>query len=225
MPTSEWTVKVASVPDEFEQIHRLNYRTFVEEIPQHPPNPERRLVDRFHAENTYCIALVGTRVTGMLAIRGKRPFSLDSKVADLDHWLPPDSRPCEIRLLSVEPRYRKSALFATLLRFAVDECLRAGYTLAVISGTTRQARLYSHMGFVPFGGLVGTPAAPYQPMLLSLCAAQPLLNRLRLDCPAATGGCVSIPVDSDLERVSRTAERFGIARRFRDVDESPGLTP
>ena len=186
MPTSRWTVKVASNPEEFEQIHRLNYRTFVEEIPQHPPNAERRLVDRFHAENTYCIGLDGTRVAGMLAIRGKRPFSLDSKVADLDRWLPPDCRPCEIRLLAVEPRYRRGGLFATLLRFALNECLRAGYTLAAISGTTRQARLYAHMGFVPFGGLVGTPDAPYQPMLLSLRAAQPLLARLRCEPVGST---------------------------------------
>ncbi len=44
--------KVAATPDEFEAIHALNYRTFVEEIPQHSPNGERRLVDKFHAENT-----------------------------------------------------------------------------------------------------------------------------------------------------------------------------
>ena len=32
--------RIAREPWEFEQIHRLNYRTFVEEIPQHPPNPK-----------------------------------------------------------------------------------------------------------------------------------------------------------------------------------------
>jgi hypothetical protein len=40
--------KVASEDSEFEQIHRLNYRTFVEEIPQHGPNPDCTLVDRFN---------------------------------------------------------------------------------------------------------------------------------------------------------------------------------
>ncbi len=34
--------KIASGESEFEQIFRLNYKTFVEEIPQHPPNPETR---------------------------------------------------------------------------------------------------------------------------------------------------------------------------------------
>ena len=42
--------KYASEDHEFEQIHRLIYQAFVEEIPQHPPNPERRMVDPFHAE-------------------------------------------------------------------------------------------------------------------------------------------------------------------------------
>jgi hypothetical protein len=32
------TYKIASEPWEFEQIHRLNYRTFVEEIPLHVSN-------------------------------------------------------------------------------------------------------------------------------------------------------------------------------------------
>ena len=30
--------KIASEESEFEQIFRLNYKTFVEELPQHPPN-------------------------------------------------------------------------------------------------------------------------------------------------------------------------------------------
>ena len=36
---AELVFKVASADWEFEQIHRLNYRTFVEEIPQHASNP------------------------------------------------------------------------------------------------------------------------------------------------------------------------------------------
>src|SRR5690606_34110935 len=43
-----------------------------------------------------------------------------------------------------------------------------GYNLGLISGTLRQARLYEHMGFVPFGPLTGTAEAPYQPMYITL---------------------------------------------------------
>ena len=59
---------------EIEQIHRLNYRTFVVEIPQHQPSPAQRLVDKFHGENTYLICLNHQKLVGMLAVRGHRPF-------------------------------------------------------------------------------------------------------------------------------------------------------
>lgn len=164
----ELVFRVASEAWEFEQVHRLNYRTFVEEIPQHAPNPEGRLVDRFHSENTYIVCLQGTTLVGMLAVRGSRPFSLDSKVPQLDQYLPAGRIPVEVRLLSVEKAFRRSSLFTQLFEYTVRHCLSEGYDLAVISGTTRQLRLYRHLGFVPFGPLVGTAEASYQPMYLTL---------------------------------------------------------
>ncbi len=160
--------KIASEDWEIELVHRLNYQTFVEEIPQHAPNLEGRLVDRFHAENTYLIALDGERLAGMLALRRNRPFSLDSKVPELDRYLPPDRTPIEVRLLAVAPEYRKSHVFTELFEQVVRYCISEGFDLAIISGTTRQLRLYRHIGFVPFGPVVGTPDAPYQPMYLTL---------------------------------------------------------
>src|SRR5687768_18432872 len=81
--------KIATEPHEFEQIHRLNYRTFVEEIPQHQPNESELLVDRFHDNNTYVVSMLGDVVVGMICARDTRPFSLDAKVPQLDSYLPP----------------------------------------------------------------------------------------------------------------------------------------
>ncbi len=167
-PAPGLVFKVAAEDWEFEQIHRLNYRTFVEEIPQHAPNEEGRLVDRFHAENTYIIGLSERRLVAMLALRGRRPFSLDAKLPNLDAYLPQGRAPVEVRLLAVEPEFRKTVVFAQLFEHAVRFCLAEGYDVALISGTTRQAKLYRHIGFVPFGPLVGTDQAAYQPMLLTL---------------------------------------------------------
>ena len=160
--------KLASEDWEFEQIHRLNYRTFVEEIPQHAPNPDGRLVDRFHAENTYVICLHERQLIGMLAVRAQRPFSLDSKVSQLDQYLPAGRIPVECRLLCVEREFRKTTVFTQLFELTVRYCMSEGYDLAVISGTTRQLRLYRHLGFIPFGAVVGTEEASYQPMFLTL---------------------------------------------------------
>ena len=156
--------KIATEPEEFEQIHRLNYRTFVEEIPQHPPNETRMLVDKFHDENTYVICLHHERVVGMVAVRDRRPFSLDGKLDDLDRYLPPHQKPVEVRLLAVEPEYRRGPVFAGLLQRGLKHGLKRGYDLVVISGTVRQLQLYKHLGFVPFGPLIGSEGARYQPM-------------------------------------------------------------
>lgn len=159
--------KIATEPYEFELIHRLNYRTFVEEIPQHVANPEKRLVDRFHDENTYIICMGGKELVGMIALRGQRPFSLDFKLDNIDSYLPTNSKPLEIRLLAIDPRYRKtSVLFGMVLR-GVEMTSARGYDIALISGTTRQTNLYQHFGFKPFGPLVGTPEAMFQPMYLT----------------------------------------------------------
>jgi aspartate aminotransferase-like enzyme/GNAT superfamily N-acetyltransferase len=161
------TFKIATEPEEFEQIHRLNYRTFVEEIPQHRPNEEGRLVDRFHDENTYLICVCENRVVGMLAVRDRRPFSLDLKLPNLDTYLPPAKSMCEIRLLAVEPEFRTGRVFRGLALELARYALRKGYDLALISGTTRQIKLYRHLGFIPFGPLVGAPGAQFQPMYMT----------------------------------------------------------
>ena len=160
--------RVASTPEEFAQIYRLNHQTFAEEIPQHAPSEDGLLRDRFDAENTYVVAVRGDRVVGMIAVRGRRPFSLDAKLPDLDAHLPPAQAVCEVRLLAVERAHRTGIVFRGLVAQLADVCLERGYDLVLISGTTRQLRLYRHLGFVPFGPLVGSPEAQYQPMYLTL---------------------------------------------------------
>lgn len=159
--------KIADLPDEFEAIHRLNHRTFAQEIPQHPADPTGRLIDRFHSENTYAICLDGDSVVGMVAGRDRRPFSLDGKVSGLDGHLPGGRRPVEIRLLAVEPAYRRGPILARLIGLIGEHFARLGCDLALISGTTRELGMYSRMGFVPFGPLVGRPGAQFQPMFLT----------------------------------------------------------
>ena len=162
------TYKIADTQDEFDQIHRLNYETFVQEIPQHPRNPDGVLVDKFHEENTYLVCLDGDTLAGMLAVRGKRPFSLDAKLPNLDTYLPPCHSVCEIRLLAVRKEYRFTVVFSRLAAFMAAFCGEKEYDMVVISGTVRQIKLYRHIGFTPFGPVVGTPEAHYQPMYMAV---------------------------------------------------------
>lgn len=159
--------KIASEPWEFEQIHKLNYKTFVEEIPQHEKNPEGMLVDKFHNENTYAICLHGDKVVGMVSVRGKRPFSLDKKMENLDSYLPKNSSICEIRLLAVEKEFRNGAVFKGLLDILKSYCLGAGYNVGIISGYLDRLPLYKSMGFETFGPVVGENDTRFQPMLVT----------------------------------------------------------
>lgn len=162
---AEICYKIAHEEWEFEAIHRLNHETFAEEIPQHGRHPDGRLVDKFHAQNTYLIALKGNELLGMMALRTQRPFSLDSKLEDINGYLPPGRQWCEVRLLSVKREWRKHGrIFWGLLQLLCRHVKTCGIDAGVISGTLRQWKLYQHMGFVPFGPLVGSAEARFQPM-------------------------------------------------------------
>jgi len=161
-------IKLATEPFEFEQIYALNHETFAEEIPRYAAVPTRRLVDRFDSENTYVIGLRDRRLVGMVAIRGTRPFSLDERLADLDAYLPPRRSVCELRLLAIDRRDRRGRLLPLLLDAVWRHAIACGYDLAVISGIVQQQKLYAHLGFEPFGPLIGTPEAQFQPMMLTL---------------------------------------------------------
>lgn len=170
--TSSGGLTFARAADPFvlEQIYRLNYKTFVEEIPQHEPNADRRLVDQFDAENTYFVCLDGNTVIGMIAVRDRRPFSLDRKIANLDDYLPDARSICEFRLAAIEQDHRSTMVFIGLA-----ECLMAhrdakGYDLALISAVEHRVPLYQRIGFVPFADPVGQAGARFQPMYLTLDA-------------------------------------------------------
>jgi aspartate aminotransferase-like enzyme/GNAT superfamily N-acetyltransferase len=171
--------RLASAAWEFEAIHRLNYQTFVEEIPQHAANPERRLVDRFHAENTYAIGVDGDTVVAMVAGRCQRPCSLEQKLPDLNSHLPPHRKLVEVRLLAVAPAWRKQAVFVRLAGLLARHFRELGCDLAIISGTDRELKLYGQLGFRAFGPMVGTAGARYQPMYLTLTAFETHAATLR----------------------------------------------
>jgi len=130
-------------------VHTLNYKTFVEEIPLHKPNREKKLADKFHEENTYiiCVHLERRILAGMIVFRDQRPFSLDSKLENFDSFLPDDGRSlCEIRLLAVEEEYRYTRISQGLIAHLAGHEIDCGHDLAGISGTVRQSKLHKYLG-------------------------------------------------------------------------------
>jgi len=172
--------KVATEVAEFEQIHALNYQTFVNEIPQHQQDSSGKLVDKFHPENTYVICIIDNLVVAMIALRDKRPLSLDQKIKGLEFYLPSFKSILEYRLLAVKKEYRNTAIFTGIMKKAFELAMAGGYDIAVISGTTRQSRLYQHLGFKPFADPVGKRGALYQPMYIDIAAAIQLRDRSKI---------------------------------------------
>ncbi len=159
--------KIANKDWEFQEIHKLNYETFVEEIPQHESNSTGLLVDKFHNENTYIVCLNEHGLAGMIAVRDKRPFSLDNKLKDLDDHLPGSRSLCELRLLAIRKKYRKKKVIKGLFKYLARYCENNYYDLAVISASIKELSLYKRLGFTKFGPLVGKNGASFQPMYLT----------------------------------------------------------
>ncbi len=161
--------KIAHTEAEFEEIARLNYETFVEEIPQHEANSARKKVDRFHPENTYIVVYKGLELIGMLAFRDQRPFSIDEKIGEVERYLPKEisTKLCEIRLLAVKKAYRTGRVLLKLTQALTAFAYEKGYSAAVISGTTREEKLYKQMGFTQFAPATGTEDALFLPMVLT----------------------------------------------------------
>ena len=171
--------KIANTQEEYEQIFKLNYETFVDEIPQHKKNETKKLKDKFHDKNIYIIAKKENEVIGMISLSDTRPFSLDDKLNNIDTYYKGEYRkPVEIRLLSIKHQYRKTKVFTELIQRTFNYIIQNSYDIVFISGTVRQEKLYKHIGFVQFHENVGTKDAEYMPMYLDLTAENKIINRL-----------------------------------------------
>src|SRR5437763_749536 len=137
-----YVFKWADTRQEFEQIHCLNYRTFVSEIPQHPDTGTGMLVDKFHSKNAYLIVLRDDRVVGMLCAHDQPPFSVAERLPDPGILTRPGTRPLEVRLLAIDPPERNSTMFGGLAWSAYEYARANGYTHVYISGVADRMEMY-----------------------------------------------------------------------------------
>lgn len=202
--------KIARTEREFEAIARLNYETFVEEIPQHEPNGARLLVDKFHNENTYIVLYKNETLIGMLAFRDQRPFSIDGKIGAVEQYLKPEqcAKMCEVRLLAIKKDYRIGRVFLKLAQALYTYVLGKGYSACVISGVTSQEHLYKHIGFKQFADAVGTEEARYLPMVLTSEDGQKFYAQFQKKQTVFYPGPVKQGVPLELTNVSHRSEQF-----------------
>ncbi len=153
---------------EFEQIHRLNYRVFAEEIRQYSPDGSGVLVDRFHGKNVYFIALEAGQVIGMVAAHGSAPFSVESRLPEPGILGALGDRLLEVRLLSITSQSRMRMILVQLLWQLYCYARDHSYSHLVISGIADKAAMYERLGFRRLGPPVSCGAASFIPMALPL---------------------------------------------------------
>src|SRR5262245_16527984 len=174
-----YVFKRAETSDEFEQIHRLNHKTFVQEIPQHADTGAGSLIDKFHNKNAYLIVLKGNRVVGMLSAHGQPPFSIADRLSEPNILHQPGICPLEVRLLAIEPGERNSTLFFGLIHTLYQYARANGYTHLFISGIEERLGMYRRIGFRTLGPAVGTGKATFVPMVLDLDAIPLKMQRVK----------------------------------------------
>jgi aspartate aminotransferase-like enzyme/predicted N-acetyltransferase YhbS len=163
-----YVFKRAETSQEFDEIHRLNYRTFVSEVPQHPDTGNGLLVDKFHDKNIYFIAVYEGRVVGMVSAHDQPPFSVTERLSDPSLLQRPGTRLLEVRLLAVEPGRRHSRVLPGLLWGLLEYARASGHTHMVISGLQDRVSLYQHLGFRSIGPAVPEGTVAFVPMELAL---------------------------------------------------------
>jgi aspartate aminotransferase-like enzyme len=174
-----YVFKQADSPHEFEQVHALNYRTFVGEIPQHADPGTGVLVDKFHQKNVYLIVLRHGRVVGMLSVHGQPPFSVADRLPDPGILTGSGMRPLEVRLLAIEPAERNSTLFLGLIWSLYEYAETNAYTHLFISAVDQRLDMYRRIGFVALGPAVVSGQASFVPMVLPVGQLPERMRRMK----------------------------------------------
>ena len=168
LQVGQYVFKRAETSQEFEQIHRLNHRTFVGEIPQHPDPGDGILIDKFHNKNAYLIVLRENQVVGMVSAHDQPPFSVAERLREPGILDRQGTRPLEVRLLAIEPEERNSTMFFGLIWSLYEYARSHGYTHLYISGVEERLPLYQRLGFVALGPAVASGKASFVPMVLTI---------------------------------------------------------
>src|SRR5262249_14673531 len=116
---------------------------------------------------------------------------------------------------AVEKKFRGAQVLQGILAMLWQHGVEKGYDLAIISGTPRQSKLYHHLGFVPFGPLVGTGEAQFQPMYVTLATFEVTAKKFLRSSPSR-----SFPPSSINFLPGPVTVRREVRRAFEQAPES-----
>ncbi|MYT68902.1 MULTISPECIES: aminotransferase class I/II-fold pyridoxal phosphate-dependent enzyme [unclassified Streptomyces] len=192
-----------AVPEDADWIHDLRHRVYARELGQHASRPDGRLSDGLDGDNVYLVATRGAVRIGFVSVTppwlGR--FGLDKYLERDELPLLREADTFEVRILTVEPEERTSAVAPLLMYAALRWIASRGGRHVVAMGRTEVLGLYLAAGLRPVGRTVQCGAVSFEVL---------------------TGG-VDALTRSVLDRHPATLERLRTAVDWRlDVPFAPG---
>jgi histidinol-phosphate/aromatic aminotransferase/cobyric acid decarboxylase-like protein/GNAT superfamily N-acetyltransferase len=149
-----------------EEIYQLRHAVYAAELGQHPENTAQRLTDELDTFNHYLMARVGDRLAGFVSITppGFGRYSIDKYFARSALPFPVDDGLFEIRILTVDPAFRGTAVAGLLMYAAFRWVEEHGAARIVGIGRKEIISLYVRAGLRRLGMTVRSGAVSYELM-------------------------------------------------------------
>ncbi|CAL9555890.1 Histidinol-phosphate aminotransferase [Streptomyces sp. enrichment culture] len=159
----ELQLRVAT-PEDLDWIHELRHRVYAEELDQHAPDPSGRLHDGLDGDNVYLVAARGADRVGFVSLTppwlGR--YSLDKYLSRDELPLLNDEAVFEVRVLTVEPRWRATAAAPLLMYAALRWTASRGGRRVVAMGRTDLLDMYLAAGLRPVGHTVRSGSVSFE---------------------------------------------------------------
>lgn len=153
-----------ATPRDRDWIHELRHRVYAEELGQHPVDPSGRLSDGLDGENVYLVAARGEARIGFVSLTppwvGR--YSLDKYLTREELPVLTEEAPFEIRVLTVEERWRSTAAAPLLMYAALRWAAARGGRRVVAMGRTELLGMYLAAGLRPVGRTVRSGAVSFE---------------------------------------------------------------
>ncbi|MGP2438888.1 aminotransferase class I/II-fold pyridoxal phosphate-dependent enzyme [Streptomyces sp. JW3] len=153
-----------ATPEDLDWIHELRHRVYAEELHQHAPDPSGRLQDGLDGDNVYLVAAREADRIGFVSLTppwlGR--YALDKYLSRDELPLLNDEAVFEVRILTVEPRWRATAAAPLLMYAALRWIVSRGGRRVVAMGRTELLDMYLAAGLRPVGHTVRSGAVSFE---------------------------------------------------------------
>ncbi|MFF8839350.1 aminotransferase class I/II-fold pyridoxal phosphate-dependent enzyme [Streptomyces sp. NPDC015130] len=154
----------AATSQDRDWIHELRHRVYAEELGQHEVDPSGRLSDGLDGENVYLVAARGGTRIGFVSLTppwvGR--YSLDKYLTREELPVLSEEAPFEVRVLTVEERWRSTAAAPLLMYAALRWVAARGGRRVVAMGRTELLDMYLATGLRPVGRTVRSGAVSFE---------------------------------------------------------------